>query len=207
MIYTRRNAFKTIATGTAMLLANTHTVFAQEETKVIDMTLGADDAPITVIEYASFTCPHCATFHTDVFHDLKVDYIDTGKVKFIYREVYFDRFGLWAGMLARCGGEEKYFGFIDLLFTRQHDWIGGGSEPATIIANMKKLGRIAGMSDETMDACMQDQDNAQALVAEFQKNATADDINATPTFMIDGEQYSNMTYSEFKEILDEKLGS
>lgn len=207
MTYTRRNAFKTIAAGSAILLANTRAAFAQDAPKVIDMTLGADDAPITMIEYASFTCPHCANFHTDVFHDLKADYIDTGKVKFIYREVYFDRFGLWAGMLARCGGEEKYFGFTDMLYSRQREWLAGGAEAATIIDNMKKLGRIAGMNDETMDACMQDQDMAQAMVAEFQKNATADDINSTPTFMIDGVQFSNMAYSEMQKILDEKLGS
>ena len=207
MTYTRRNAFKTIAAGSAMLLANTRAVFAQDAPEIIEMTLGADDAPITIIEYASFTCPHCANFHTNVFKDLKADYIDTGKVKFIYREVYFDRFGLWAGMLARCGGEDKYFGFVDLLYNRQREWLAGGAEPATIIANMKKLGRIAGQTDEAMDACMEDQETAQALVEEFQKNATADEINATPTFMIDGEQFSNMAYSKFQEILDEKLGS
>ncbi|MBV1864395.1 MAG: DsbA family protein [Rhodobacteraceae bacterium] len=208
MNYTRRTAMKTIAAGAATLLAFPQTVFAQDDaSKVIEMTLGAEDAPITMIEYASFTCPHCANFHTDVMGDLKADYIDTGKVKFIYREVYFDRFGLWAGLLARCGGEAKYFGFIDLLYSRQREWMAGGAEPATIIANMKKLGKIAGLGDETMDACLQDQEKAQAMVAEFQKNATADEINATPTFMIDGEQYSNMAYSELKELLDSKLGS
>ncbi len=207
MTYTRRNAFKTIAAGSAMLLANTRAVFAQDTPKIVEMTLGAEDAPITIIEYASFTCPHCANFHTNVFKDLKADYIDTGKVKFIYREVYFDRFGLWAGMLARCGGADKYFGFVDLLYSRQKEWLAGGAEPATIIANMKKLGRIAGQTDETMDACMEDQETAQALVEEFQKNATADEINSTPTFMIDGEQFSNMAYGKFQEILDEKLDS
>ena len=77
--------------------------------EIKDMTLGPVDAPVTLIEYASYTCPHCATFHASVFKDLKRDYIDTGKVHFIYREVYFDRYGLWASMVARCGGDMKYF--------------------------------------------------------------------------------------------------
>ena len=74
-----------------------------------DMIKGASDAKVTIIEYASFTCPHCATFHKDIFPKLKKEYIDTGKVKFIYREVYFDAPGLWAGLLARCVSSEKIF--------------------------------------------------------------------------------------------------
>ena len=87
---------------------------------VVDMALGQEDAPITVIEYASFTCPHCANFHATVFDELRQNYIDTGKIRFIMREVYFDRFGLWAGMVARCSGDPaKYFGTADLVYS--HD--------------------------------------------------------------------------------------
>ena len=81
-----------------------------------DMALGAEDAPVTIIEYASYTCPHCATFHAGPYKQLKADYIDTGKVRFIFREVYFDKYGLWASMIARCGGPEKFFGISDLIF-------------------------------------------------------------------------------------------
>ena len=78
-----------------------------DKSLVVEMALGAEDAPVTVIEYASFTCPHCRNFHQNTFKQVKENYVDTGKVRFIYREVYFDRFGLWAGMVARCGGPEK----------------------------------------------------------------------------------------------------
>ncbi len=74
---------------------------------------------VKIVEYASFTCPHCANFHTDVFKQLKAEYIDTGKVHFTLREVYFDRYGLWAAMMARCGGEMKYFPITDILFSTQ----------------------------------------------------------------------------------------
>lgn len=168
---------------------------------VIDMTLGAEDAPITVVEYASFTCPHCKTFHENVFKDIKENYIDTGKVQFIYREVYFDRFGLWAGMVARCGGEERYFGITDVLFEQQSEWTGNGS-PAVVADNLRRIGRVAGMSDEQVNACLQDGEKAQALVAFYQQNAEADGISSTPSFIINGESYSNMNYRDFSAVLD-----
>ncbi|WP_102109129.1 DsbA family protein [Oceaniglobus roseus] len=170
---------------------------------VEEMSLGKEDAPVEVIEYASFTCPHCRAFHDGPMKQLKADYIDTGKVHFIYREVYFDRYGLWAGMVARCGGPLRYFGISDLIYDQQSEWTKG--EPAQIAANLRKIGKTAGLSDEQLDACMQDSAKAEAMVATFEKNAKADEVNATPTFIIDGQKYSNMSYEEFSKTLDEKL--
>ena len=97
-----------IAIGSSLMVgtAQAQTATEIDTSSVIEMTIGAEDAPIEMIEYASYTCPHCGKFHTDVFKKLKQNYIDTGKVRFTYREVYFDRYGLWASMVARCGGEE-----------------------------------------------------------------------------------------------------
>lgn len=169
-----------------------------------DVPLGREDAPITLIEYASFTCPHCANFHDTVFAKLKAEYIDTGKVKFILREVYFDKYGLWAGMIAQCGGAPKYYGISDLLFSGQKDWIGNGQD-ATIAANLRKIGLKAGLTAEQVEACMNDQARAQKMVQTFQKNATADAIDATPTLVINGEKHQNMSYEDLKKILDAKL--
>ncbi|UWP88889.1 DsbA family protein [Aliiroseovarius crassostreae] len=169
-----------------------------------DIVLGNEDAPVTVIEYASYTCPHCANWHTDSFKKLKKDYIDTGKVKFIHREVYFDRFGLWAGMIAQCAGETRYYGMTDMIYSGQKDWIGEG-DPATILDNLRKIGRTAGMTNEEMETCLTDESFAQSLVAAYQQNATADEIRATPTFMIGGEKYSNMSYEDFAATIEEKL--
>jgi protein-disulfide isomerase len=178
-----------------------------DTSRVLEMVLGDESAPVTVIEYASFTCPHCANFHTNVFPQLKADYIETGKVKFIYREVYFDRFGLWAGMVARCAGPMRYFGVTEMLFDQQADWArAGGGEPGQIAAALKKIGLAAGLEAETLDACMQDAEMAQAMVAVYQQNAEADNVTATPSFIIDGEPYSNMSYADFRKVLDEKLG-
>ncbi len=171
---------------------------------VQEMTLGNPDAKVTVIEYASFTCPHCKNFHASVMQDLKRDYIETGKINFIYREVYFDRYGLWAGMVARCGGPLRYFGISDLLYEQQSDWLAGG-DPATIAGNLRTIGLDAGLAPEELDACLTDATKAQAMVAVYQQNAKADGIDSTPTFVINGEKYSNMNYTDFSVVLDEKL--
>jgi len=173
---------------------------------VPDMAIGDPDAPVTVIEYASFTCPHCRTFHKTVFPELKANYIDTGQVRFIHREVYFDRYGLWAGMVARCGGEERYFGIVDLIYDQQSEWT-ASNDPAVVADNLRRIGRTAGMSDEVVDACLQDADMANAMVARYQETAEADGINSTPSFVIDGRRYSNMSYADFATLLDEKLES
>ncbi|MGV6848457.1 MAG: DsbA family protein [Marinibacterium sp.] len=178
---------------------------AQQAPVVQEMTMGAEDAPITMIEYASFTCPHCANFHGDTLKKIKADYIDTGKVRLIYREVYFDRFGLWASMVARCAGPDRFFGVADLIFSGLHDWAYQDS-PQAIAGELKKIGRMAGLDDATLDACMQDRETAQALVSWYQENANKDDIRATPSFVIDGEKVSNQPYSDFKALFDSKLG-
>ncbi|MFT5000501.1 MAG: protein-disulfide isomerase [Paracoccaceae bacterium] len=168
--------------------------------EVPEMTLGDADAPVTIIEYASFTCPHCARFHETVFKDIVTNYVDTGKVQFIMRDVYFDRLGLWAAMLARCE-PAKFFGFSDLIYTRQSDWTRADSDVA-VVQNLKTLGRIAGMTDDVMDACLQDSTTAQALVNAYQTNSERDDITSTPSFLINGKKYANMNYADFAEAID-----
>lgn len=171
-----------------------------------DMTLGAEDAPIEVIEYGSFTCPHCAAWHADAYPQLKEEWIDTGRVRFTFREVYFDRFGLWASMIARCGGEMRFFGLHDQIYETQREWIGDG-DPATIAANLRQMGKAAGMSEATLEACLSDEAQARALVAWYEGNAEADGISATPTFLIDGETHSNMAWDDFEAILEERLAA
>jgi len=174
---------------------------------IVEMVRGSPDAKVEVIEYASFTCPHCANFHANVLPQLMANYVDTGKVRFVYREVYFDRFGLWAGMVARCGGEARYFGIVDMLYKSQQDWIAGGQDPGVIAANLRRIGRTAGISDAELDACLNDGDRAQAMVALYQRNAAEHDITSTPSFVIDGVKYTNMPYEEFARILDEALAA
>ncbi|WP_432255109.1 DsbA family protein [Limimaricola sp. AA108-03] len=170
------------------------------EDGIVEMVQGAEDAPVTVMEYASYTCPHCANWHETSYPQLK-DYIDEGKVRFVYREVYFDRPGLWASMIARCGGEQKFFGISDMLYEQQRDWAAGG-DPAAIAAKLREIGLKAGLEEAQLEACLTDGDKAQELVSWFEENAKADDITSTPTFLINGEKHSNMAWADMAEIID-----
>ncbi len=192
--------------GLIALTPGAWTAQAATETEVIEMWLGSDDAIVEVREYASMTCPHCARFHENVYPDLKADYIDTGKIRFVFREVYFDRSGLWAAMLARCAGPTRYFGVIDLLFERQDDW-SRQSDPVKVTEQLFRIGRVAGMSDETIRACMTDRDLALAMVERSDAERQVDNVNSTPTLVINGVNHGNLSYERLKALIDDELGS
>ena len=177
---------------------------APEAGAVAEMSLGNPDAPVTLIEYASYTCPHCRNWHEDVWPRIKADFVDTGKIHFIYREVYFDRYGLWASVIARCAGADKFFGVTDLLYKGQRDWSrAGGGDPAAIADELRKIGMLVGMEADTVEACLMDRDAMQNLVAWYQQNAETDGITSTPSFVINGTTYQNMSYSAMSELLVE----
>ena len=179
---------------------------AQGAAEIDDITLGDPSAPVTVVEYASYTCPHCANFHNDTFKDFRREYIDTGKVHFIYREVFFDRPGLWASMVARCAGADRYHGVSELLYRQQAEWA-RQPDPVSIVASLKKIGAQAGLSGEELDACLQDGEQAQSLVAWYQANAERDNIRSTPSFLINGELHAgNMSLSRLGQLVDDAAG-
>lgn len=178
-----------------------------------DLPLGQDDAPVTIIEYASLTCPHCASFTINSLPEIRKNYIDTGKAKLILREVYFDQFGLWATMIARCGGEMGYHRLIDAFMTRQRSWFGDHvrafnetKNPGPIIDEMKKIGRLAGLSNERMDSCLTDEAFLERLVSDFQTEAAADEIDSTPTFLINGDRFEGaLSAREMSAEIDKRL--
>ena len=172
---------------------------------IAEMVQGDLDAPIEIIEYASFTCPHCATFHADVYPKLKINYIDKGLVKFIYREVYFDKYGMWASMIARCAGADRFFGMTDQIYRKQSNWARAESDVA-IVTQLRKIGLLAGLDESQLSACLQDGVKLRALVEWYSENAKRDEIKSTPTLIINGEKHSNKSYEQLTEILDEILG-
>ncbi len=160
-----------------------------------DVVIGDPEAKVTVIEYASFTCPHCASFHRVSWPELKANYIDTGKAKFILREIFFDQFGLYATMIARCGGTDIYPQMVTAFLDRQQDWyaahvgaFNATKDPLPMLDEMKKIGRLGGLSNERMDSCLYDQELLDRLVADFQEKAGADEVRSTPTFFVNGER-------------------
>jgi protein-disulfide isomerase len=201
---TRRHVMA-LTTGLAAMAA---TGLRAQTAEVADYGIGDPAAKVKIVEYLSFTCPHCAHFHGEVYPKLKADYIDSGKVRLDYHEVYFDQLGLLGGMLARCGGELRYMGITDMLYDKQQDWAGAADMNAAVEA-LKKIGRAAGMEDTAMDACLRDQTVAEALVAHYQKNIETDypgdTFGGTPSFIVNGTQYSNMDYTELKAIIDAEL--
>lgn len=160
--------------------------------------LGSADAPVTVVEYASMTCSHCATFHTDVFPELKKKYVDTGKVRFIFREFPFEPVATAAFMLARCVPDDKYFPMISTLFETQKSWAFSKDPAAGLLA----VARQAGMSQADFEKCLTDKDLAQKVQASAQYGNAELGVNATPTFFIDGKKVSGaMSVAEWDKEL------
>jgi len=184
-------------------LAATGPAFAQNVATppVESLVQGAPDAPVKMIEYASFTCPHCAAFHVGAYQDLKREYIETGKVQLELREVYFDKFGLWAGMMARCGGEAKYFGFVDVLLRTQKEWARADDVPAALY----KIGRLGGLTKEEMDTCLQNNNFAKALVERYQVYRDDPLLDGTPTLILDGEKVEHSSFETIAAAIEAKL--
>ncbi|UWQ95980.1 DsbA family protein [Rhodobacteraceae bacterium M385] len=193
--------FQTEAPLTPFTAANAQEVSDLPE--VIEMSKGNPDSGVTLIEYASFTCPHCRSFHANVMPQLTRDYIDTGLINFVYREVYFDRYGLWAGMVARCGGPLRYFGIVDLLYAQQSEWTQGS--PAEIAENLKRIGRTAGLTNEELDACMTDAAMAEAMIANYEANMEVHEIPGTPAFILNDELHGNMNFTDMSALLDSAI--
>ena len=172
--------------------------------KYHDMTKGDINAAFTIIEYASFTCSHCATFHKEVFPKLKRDYIETGKVKFVYREVYFDAPGLWAGLLARCASKEKYFGIVDLLYDKQDKWAFGKSEKE-ILNGLFAIGRQVGLEEGQINLCLKNENKSLNLIDAYLKNSKSDGITSTPTLLVNGNLVEHSSFEDLKIDLDRIL--
>lgn len=206
--YTALNGGRAPALGSTLIAPSAAQAQATGESvdtsRVTEMVLGNPDAAVTLMEFASYTCPHCARFHAEVWPTLKAEYIDTGKVRFVYREVYFDAYGLWAALVARCGGEMRYFGISDMLYDEQNEWA-RGADATAVADNLRRIGRRAGMTDEALNACLSDRDMATAMMQVYQEGMTEYGIQGTPSFVINGTTYSNMSMDEFRGILDPLL--
>ena len=147
-----------------------------------DEVLGAANAPVTIIEYASMTCPHCAHFHKTVYPELKKKYVDTGKVRFIFREFPLDPVALAASMLARCAGNDKFFPLVEAFFAQQKDWV--VQKP---LQPMLSIAKQAGFTQQSFDQCLANQQIEQALVEQRTRAAQKFNVNPTPTFFINGK--------------------
>ena len=168
-----------------------------------DMYLGKPDAKITVIEYASLSCPHCANFNKDVLPKIKADYIDKGLVRWVFRDYPLNRPAFQAAILAHCASPMRYFSLVDQLFQSQDYWL-TQSDPLTAL---KQIGASVGVDEKTYDACLADEDLKKKILSRAQDADQRYKVNSTPTFILKGKVYpGEMSYDAFKKLIDEALG-
>lgn len=168
---------------------------------LVEMSMGSPKAPVTVVEYASLTCPHCREFTVDRLPALKKKYIDTGLVRLIYRDYPLDGYALRASMIAHCAGPKKFFSYVDAYFEQQSEWVKG--DP---MKGLKQVAKASGMSDDKIDSCLADKDLAKHIVAGAQAAKETLDITGTPSFLIDGATFTGaMPVEQFEALFDTAL--
>ena len=164
-----------------------------------DMELGNKDAKVTVIEYASASCPHCAAFYKEVFPTLQKNYIDPGKIRFIFREFPHNQPALGAFMIARCAPKEKYFPLVDVFFTTQEKWVPSPLE------GLKSIALQAGFTEETFKACLENKDVLKGIL-EVREKADKFGVDSIPTFFFNGKKYEgDHSLENFTKQLDALL--
>lgn len=164
-----------------------------------DRVLGDPDAPVTIYEYSSLTCPHCRSFHQDTLPQLKADYIDTGKAKLIYRDFPLDGAAAAASMLVRCAPEGRFYPLLEVLFARQDDW----SPPNDVLAVLTQIGRFAGMGEEAIEACFANEALFNAIRDARTHYSEEHEIRSTPTFIIGDERISGaQPFETFVQAID-----
>lgn len=171
-----------------------------------DVVLGAANSPVTIIEYASMSCGHCAEFHKTVYPKIKAAYIDTNKVRFIFREFPLDIKAAAGAMLARCVGKDdpkKYHAVVDILFATQNDWVLKDTSE-----QLRRVARQAGMNDETFNACLANQSMLDALKKGQDQAYEKFKVDSTPTFFVNGTKLKGgATFEDFKKLIDPNLKS
>jgi protein-disulfide isomerase len=166
-----------------------------------DRVLGKDDAPVTIVEYASMTCPHCAHFHETTYPELKKRYIDTGKVRFIFREFPLDPLAAGASMLARCADKDNFFPLIETLFQMQRTW--AVEKP---IPPLLAIAKQAGFSEQSFNACLSDQKMLDAMQEEQKRATDKFKVNSTPTLFVNGKmQKGGVSIEELAKVIDPLL--
>ncbi|MGB0748924.1 MAG: DsbA family protein [Magnetospiraceae bacterium] len=151
--------------------------------RLTERTLGDPEAPVTIYEYSSLTCPHCASFHRDTLPQIKEQYIDTGKVKLVFRDFPFDQAALAGAMTARCLPDAQFFPFIDMLFNTQRKWAGAQDPIGALSLNA----RLAGLQEEGFKSCLSDRDLQTKILERRQEAEKEHGVRSTPTFVINGE--------------------
>lgn len=172
-------------------------------TDLPDIALGPADAKVTIVEYASMTCGHCQKFATNVLPDFKKKYVDTNKVRFIFREFPLDNLAAAASMLARCAGGDKTMPLIDILFEKQADWAFTNGNP---VPKLFDIAKQAGFTQESFDKCLTDQKLLDQILAQRTRASDTFGVSATPTIFVNGKRLQDTpTLDALSKIVDPML--
>ena len=173
------------------------TIEALEEKKI-----GDDSASIKMIEFASLTCGHCAKFHNEVFPLIKKDYIDTGKISFIYRDFPLDKFALKASVIARCSGSDRFFSFLRVLYDKQKDW----TRTQDPFKSLLKIAKLGGLKNDEIKVCVGNKSIEDGILKERLNSTKTYEIKATPTIYFNEEKYEgDLTFEALKLKIDSLL--
>jgi protein-disulfide isomerase len=173
-------------------------VWAAPASADLEMAIGQDDAPITIIEYASLSCPHCARFHELTLPLLQKKYIDTGKVRLVFRAFPLERTAFWASIIARCAGEKRYFAFVDVFFKKQQSWF-SAEDP---FKSLLQIARLGGLSANAVKACTDDTALGDGILKTRLDGEQKHEVSSTPSFVIDGKTYRGaLTMDQLDEII------
>ena len=170
------------------LLASPKKLTVDVRSAMADRVLGNMDAPVTIIEYASMTCPHCANFHNTMMSEVKRELLATGKARLIFRDYPLDKFALYAAMMARCAPEDKYFDLVEVIFRNQERW----TKSENTLKSLAQLGNLAGMDDEFIAACMQNAELESAVLAGLREGQSLYRIKSTPSFVFNTQKNENV---------------
>ncbi|MEM9732549.1 MAG: DsbA family protein [Pseudomonadota bacterium] len=168
-----------------------------------DQIMGDENAPVTLVEYASMTCPHCKTFHEKILPDIKKKYVDTGKVRYILRPFPFDgdRRGEAAFMLAKCAPNNNYYPMIDALFSTQASWAAGGNP----VPELMRISKLAGMSEADFKACLGNQELLSKMIDGRNKAVKEFQVRATPTIFVNGKKLGDSQLKTVEEAIQAAL--
>lgn len=169
------------------------------EEALSERVIGNSEAPITIIEYASLTCPHCANFHAKTLPRIKKEWIETGKAKMIFRDYPLDKYAASGAMIARCAPKDKYFIFLNAFYAQQKNW-SSAPDPIKVLTQLAGLG---GMSKEDVDTCLANEALQDGILQMRLEGQMEYDINSTPSFVINGKKISNLPYDDFNDILED----
>ena len=164
-----------------------------------EIFLGNKNAKVTVIEYASMTCVHCANFHKTVYPKIKENYIDTNKIKFIFRDFPLDKQALFGSVLAKCAPKEKYFDFVKLILSTQKKWI---SNDDTFMEKLSNIGKLAGLDENKINSCFKNEKLVDKIIQTRASGEKKYNIESTPSLIINEKKYSAMSYENFEKIVE-----